>query len=307
MTKTITINEKEMLERLLKNLDPTYTLTYASYDSEIPASVIQECIDEKSLDPLYEKDYWGDARHYSIQDTIKRELSSLGYTKEEIELFLATSEADRARDEILNRDDSDPEMDCLRQGRHVYAYLRFHSNYDCWCGLYEYGNKLQIQGTALTAVLAALSLNPWKVKQAANRAGLDTIGPFRNIQSRNDKEVVDYDDFIKDLVECPNYGNWSFFGRLDMNLMNLNDFDVKGLTIPAGTDCGMYNWWNGGGSLHFCKTIRPVKVKDIIKTLGTYKDDIKLVVDDKSNKEYEYVPTDVYGAYYINKENLFVE
>lgn len=305
MTKTITIDEKEMLEKLLKNLDPTYTLAHINYDDEVPAPLIQKCIDKKSLDPLYEKDYWGEARHYNIEETIKRELSSFGYTKEEIELFLTTAEADQARDEILNRDDSDPEMDCLKQGRDIYAYLRFHSNYDCWCALYD--NQLQTQGTALTAVLAALSLNPWKVKQAANRAGLDTIGPFKNISSRNDKEVVDYDDFIKDLVECPNYGNWSFFGRLDMNLMNLNNFDVKSLTIPAGTDCGMYNWWNGGGSLHFCKTIRPVKVKDIIRALGIYKDDVKLVVDAKSNKEYGYVPTDVYGAYYINKENLFVE
>ena len=306
MTKTTTIDEKDILRRILKNLDGSYTLCYPDYRDEVPATLIQDCIDKRNDSPLYEEDMWSDARHYAARGIIDGLLTKIGLSPDEKDLFATSDEYRDAVAEIIDRDNSNPEAECLRRQGAVNAYLRFHSNYDCWCGLSEYSYRLQVEGTALTAVLAALSLNPWKVKQAANRAGLGTLGQFRNIPSRNGKEAVDYDDFIKGLVNCPNYGNWAFFGRLDLGLMYEKNFRTDGLTIPEGTVCGMYNWWNGGGTLHFCKTIRPLGVKEVVTKLYPYKDGLKLVVDDKSNERYGHVPSDVYGAYYINKENLFI-
>ncbi len=304
MKKTITIDEKAIYDAILSRLDKTYTLAYADPYAEIPAGIIQKCVDSRSLDPLYGNDYWWEARyHASVEELDRILMETLEGDKDKAGLFRETAGYDDLACLIRERDDSTPEIDTLRRTE-PRAYLRFHSNYDCWLPLREYGGRLQAQGTALTAIMDALSLNPWRVRQAAGKAGITTVGPFRNIPSRNDNEVVDYDEFIRCLMETPGYGNWAFFGKLDMGALADNGMDPERMTIPKGTVCGMINWWNGSGSYEFCETVRPVDVKTIARRLGRHKDGLKLVVDEKENNMYGYVPCDIYGDNLSNKTLL---
>jgi len=300
--KTIEIDEKAVYEKLLGELEDTYTLCHVDYRDEIPAKTVQECLDKGSSDVLFDEDLWEDSRIFYADQIITDMMEKEGYDPDQIKLFKGTGEYLDLRCEIESRDDSTPERDACRNTA-MHAYVRFHSNYDCWLPMWEQGG-IQARGTALAGIMAALSLNPWMVKQAAARRGIETFGPFRNLRSRNGNELVDYDKFIRVLCETPNYGNWSFFGKVDLEALLDNGFRPDGMTIPAGTTCAMFNWWNGGGSLDFCKTLRPVTVKELRRRLAPYHDDLKVVIDEKYNDNYGYTPCNVYGGHVSSDECL---
>ncbi len=293
ITKTVTVDEKAVFDTLLPMLDERYKLCYVDYRDELPANTIQQCLDKKSRNPLDVEDLWWESREYNARHILEELMDKAGYSRDEQQLFIETEEYQQLICEIECRDVSTPVMDACRQTV-MHGYVRFHSNYDCWLPIWEQGG-IQAEETALGGIMAALSLNPAKVREAARKTGIDTFGRFRNIPSREGKELVDYDGFIRVLIETPNYGNWAFFGRLDLQALLKNKFNPDGLTIPEGTTCAMFNWWNGGGSLDFCNTLRPVTVGELRRRLARYKDDIKVVVDERSNREHGYTPSDVYG------------
>lgn len=293
LSKTVTIDEKKMYEDILSKLDEKYELVFIDYRDELPPALVQKCIESKSIEPLYEDGVYDESRTYYATSTLDRLLEE-NYSEDESNLFHGTEEYDELRIEIESRDQSTPEKDLLRRSM-VRAYIRFHSNYDCWLPLWEQGG-IRAQGTALAGIMAALSLNPRKVKEAAIRKGVTVIGPFQNVTSREGKELVDYDAFIRVLCETPNYGNWSFFGQLDGGELHDAGFDIDSMTIPGGTTAAMFNWWNGGGSLDFCETLRPVSIGELRKRLARYDDDLRLVIDEKGVKDNGYVPSDVYGG-----------
>ena len=292
ITKTTTIDEKKMFEDILSRMDDKYELVYIDYRDKLPASLVDRCLQEGNFQPLFEEDVYSESRRYAAHEVLSRLLGD--YEPDEADLFRKSDEYQELLIEVESRDSSTPERDLFKRSM-VPAYIRFHSNYDCWLPLWEQGG-IQAQGTARAGIMAALSLNPRKVKEAAIRKGVTVIGPFQNATSRNGKELVDYDAFIRVLCETPNYGNWSFFGQLDGGELLDASLDIDSMTIPAGTTCAMFNWWNGSGSLDFCNTLRDITVKELRRRLEPYFDDLKLVVDDKSIKEHGYTPSDVYGG-----------
>ena len=298
ITKTVTVDEKAVFDTLLPMLDERYELCYVDYRDELPAHTIQECLDKRSSGPLFEEDYWAESRDYYVKEEIKRLMQQAGYTEDQFEVFKWSDEYQDLVWEIQDRDRSTPVKDTAKQTR-MHAYLRFHSNYDCWLPLWEQGG-IQVEGTALGGILAALSLNPRKVKEAAVKKGVTTIGSFRNIPSREGKELVDYAQFVRVLCETPNYGNWSFFGTLDLAQLLDEQFDPDEMVIPTDTTCCMFNWWNGGGSLDFCHTLRPVAVKELRKRLSPYSDGLKIIVDEGRGNG-GYTPCEVYGQHLSNE------
>lgn len=293
ITKSVTIDEEKLFKDIYDSLEQTYTLVYIDYRDELTAELIQKCLESKSLEPLYEEDVYGEARYHNAVFALD-ELLKEKYTQEEINLFKTTDEYDNLRIEIESRDESNPEKELFEKTR-ISAYIRFHSNYDCWLPVWEEGG-IRAGESALDGIMAALSLNPKRVKEAAIRNGLNTHGTFRDILRREGKELVDYDKFIRVLCETPNYGNWSFFGRLELNEVLKAKFDIDSMTIPKGTTGAMFNWWNGGGSLDFCETLRDVTVGELKKRLERYSDDLRLVIDDHQNKDHGYKPSEVYGG-----------
>ena len=302
ISENISIDEKAIYKNILTSLQDEYNLVYVGPDDAIPLETIQKCLDEKSYFPLIEKDFYGDSIFFNAKNIIEELLAKTELTEVQKILFRTTDEYCALNNAVRELDTSYPDIKALEQ-TDIHTYLRFHSNYDCWLPIWEQGG-LQGQGTALAGIMAALSLNPWKVKQAAQKAGIETFGPWKNLTIRNDHELVDYDKFIKVLINTPNYGNWSFFGKVDGETLFDGNFDVEKLTIPAGTLCCMFNWWNGGGSLDFCETLRPVGVKELRRKLAPYHDDLKLVVDTKHKNDYGYTPYGVYGQWVSNDKML---
>ena len=295
MEKHVIINEQEMFDKIYSMLDENYTLVYVDYRDEIPNTTISECLEKGSRDPLLEKDYYYDTRYYSAKDELKQIVMKTvnnPYTPDQVELFM---ESDQWRDlifEIMSRDDSTPEKDAFSHTR-THARVVLHSNYDCWIPLWETAG-LQLQGTALNGLIAVLCLNPAKVKASAVKRGIACHGTWRDIRSRNGKEVVDYDDFIDVLIECPNYGLWTFFGTFDNDTLWESDFKTSDMMITNDTLCTMYNSWNGGGSLSQVRTKRAVTLKELLRRGSPYFDGIKVEVDEK-NCCNGYSSAEVYG------------
>jgi hypothetical protein len=293
ITKSVTIDEEKMYQDIYGSLDETYSLVCIDYRDELTGELIQKCLEKKSLEPLYEEDVYSEARYHNAVFALD-ELLKKKYTQEEIDLFKTTDEYDSLRIEIESRDDSNPEKELFEKTR-IPAYIRFHSDYDCWLPVWEEGG-IRAGKAALDGIMAALSLNPRKVKEAAMAEDIPVYGTFRNLPRREGKELVDYNSFIRVLCETPNYGNWSFFGRLELDEVLKTDFDIDSMTIPKGTTAAMFNWWNGGGSLDFCETLRDVTVGELKKRLERHSDDLRLVIDDHQNKDHGYKPSEVYGG-----------
>lgn len=303
--KHIVLDEKKLYNEVYEKLQKKYNLCYIDYRDEIPARIIKDCLEKKSSDPLHEEDLYWEQRYESAKQELESILQSMvnkPYTRDQIELFKDTPEYDELRYEIEARDESTPVKNCLMQSD-IHVRIMLHSNYDCWLPLWETGG-LYLEDSALKGILAMLSLNPKKVKEAAIRRGVTVSGRWPNLTKREGKEVVDYDPFIDVLVECSNYGLWTFVGKADPEALWDNDFNTDKMRITKGTTCTMFNDWNGGGSLSQIETIREVSMKELIRRGAPYFDAPKVYIDEKGNDFRGYSTDDVYGGYLSNETAL---
>lgn len=305
MEKHIVINEEKMFREFSAKLEPSYTLCYPAQGEEVPAKTVADCIEKRSLTPLYEEDMFGEARWYYAREAVNRIMEGFKnkkYSSDQLDLF---KESDQYRDlicSVIDHDDSDIEREVLRQTS-FHVRVTVHSNYDAWEPIWSsrglYANK-----DALTRMMSALRLNPWKVKQVAQKH-TDCFGRWPNIRSRNGKEIVDYEAFVKCLVECPNYGLWTFFGKVDFDAMIKAEMNPDRLVIPKGTDCTVFNPWNGGGSLEFTETLRDTTLAELNAYVRS-EYDRALVEPDEGHVTLGYCSASVYGGIISNKE-IFTE
>lgn len=301
MTKEI--DEKKIYEQVKSKLEDRYDLVSIDYrDSIENAKLIQRCIDEKSMCPLYEEDYFCDAQYEAAVHYANELLKDCDLDDIQIEMFKTTEEFDEIRLEIEERDYSNPIADCLKNTDMRGRFTLF-SNYDCWIPPYDAGSVSNDR--ALAQVMNVLSLSPSKVKHAITKLGGYVSGKWPKIQSREGKEIVKYDDFARSLLETPCYGLWTFFGMLNFDYLVNNDFDIENAVIPEGTDCGMFSDWNGGGTYEPIKTIRPLPFKQLNKLEKRCEyDHASLFVDERNNGTRCYSSGEVYGGT-LNKGYLF--
>ena len=304
MKKTIEIDEKAIYESVLAKLDSQYELAYVDYRDEVPVSLFQEALKKKSVTPFTEEDVYAESREYATRNIIEELLKGEGLDSEQIELFRTSEENDELRFQIQDRDCSHPEKDLVSRSK-IHGYIFFNSNFDCWIDLYDQGG-LWYEETALMGLLSVLSLNPRKVKEEAVRQGVAVHGRWPAYPKREGKEVVDYKQFVRCLRETPNYGNWCFFGVFDGKVLWEHDFNTADLSIPKGTTCCMFNSWNGGGSMDFCKTLRALPLKEIESKQKAYIDGYKILIDEPDMRDNGYTPTSVYGGH-LSEDNLLEE
>lgn len=305
MEKHIVINEKEMYERFLASLDNSYTLYYVGREEEYTPRIVQECLKERSKEPLCEADWFYDTRRHYAVDELQRLMFRFvnnPWTAEQMEFFKESDEYGMLIDEILDRDDSTPEMDCWNKTR-VHLRLTLNSNYDCWIPPYDSGG-LRAKDDALEGMMKALSLNPRKVKAAAVKKGFDCLGVWPNLPMREGKEIVSYEGFVECLSECPSYGLWTFFGLADMKALWDADMEPEKLVIPKGTTCTLFNSWNGGGSCAETKTIRDTSIAQLNAAAKTQYDKVSLCVDENDIRDHGYPSISVYGGYLSNEPIL---
>lgn len=95
-----------------------------------------------------------------------------------------------------------------------------------------------------------LCLNPAKVKQVFNQKDINTIGRWPDKPKRNGKEAVRYEDLADEMLNQCCYCLLTFMGLMPLTDLYQNNFgEYKTIIIPKGNNCGMFNSWNGGGSL----------------------------------------------------------
>lgn len=305
-TKTITIDEEKIFNDVMSRLEPRYTLTYVSYDDEIQPSTLNDILQNELDDQLF--NVFSEQASYYARLELEKLLKGAGLSEDEISLFKSTNEYDELRMEIESRDDSESEKEIFCRSR-IRTRIMLHSNYDCWLPLWEAGG-LYGKEDALEGIMKMLSLNPAKVKAEAVKQGLTCHRAFPNLKYRNGKEIVPYEGFVRCLIECPNYGLWTFFGYFDMEalwnkgLWDMNEKKLDTLIIPIGTTCTMFNDWNGGGSLDFTKTIRPVTIGELRKKGASLYDCPRIYVDEKFNDARGYSSGEVYGGVLSSEEIL---
>ena len=301
MKKDIEIEEKKIFTESQSQLEEKYHLVYLSgYDDVIPAELIDRCIKKKSNDALFEEDWYCDARRASAAWHACQLPALKKLNEDELDLFKTSDEWQDLLMLIEERDYSNPEKDAAGQTRYN-ARVVLLSNYDCWVPAYDAGGVRAMED-ALGDTMRFLSLNPAKVKRTIGDS-LNCIGHWPDYKNREGKEVIDYQDFADVLINACGYGLWSFFGRLDIPMMMERQFKPDDLIIPKGTECTMYNWWNGSGSLAFAKTIRDVSFKEL-KKRSKNKYTRPELQGDEIYGDFGYPAKDVYSCDF--KEPLFI-
>ena len=292
---------KKMFKELYRNLEESYDLCYVDYRDEIEPQAIAKCLEKKSTLDLDLSGCFCEMRRSSAVEELETLIRVSGYTESDVTAFRHTQEYDDLLAEIEYRDVSQPVRDTFVQST-CHMRITLHSNYDCWLPLWE-TRSLYLEDSALKGLLAALCLNPSKIKQEALRQGVACEGRWPNIPSREGKEIVSYEDFIENLIECPNYGLWSFFGTFDMESLWKAGFKTDDMVIPKGTMCYMYNSWNGGGSCAKTRTLREVSLKELTARSAHYLDIPRIHVDER-DCDAGYSSDQVYGCHRTNEVAL---
>jgi len=137
-----------------------------------------------------------------------------------------------------------------------------------------------------------LSLNPMKISDMLRRDfGIEWCNSFPDIPEREGYEYVSYKEYCEELVNSSSYTHLFFFGRLD------DETDLKSIGkiyLPKGTMLGLFNPWQGGGSLCEMELIRSMEI-DLTKPHGECKEYDTFSLEDASDPMYGYTFNDVYG------------
>ncbi len=256
----------------------------------VPAELVAECLHKKNAYPLYKHGVDGSlAREISKKmiDGLLDELVLKGdVSRQQADGFLDSLEhemlLDGAAIYYMEQSRKIAFMNTTVQGR-----VTILSNYDSWSPLWSSGG---LYGTedALVGMMRSLSLNPARVKQEAEKRGLRCYRNFPKIISREGNEVVDYEDFVTCLIECPNQGLWTFMGEFDMEALWETDCNPSKLVIPRGTTCTVFNDWSGGGSCYVIKTLRDLPYRKLMQRARTEYDRPTIYVDEKLSQTCEY-------------------
>lgn len=258
-----------------------YELAYADYRDEIPAHIVQSCIESKDMQPLWEQDFYGDVRRYYAQLEADK---------------LESDDYDELVFEIMSRDISCPEKDAWNQSR-IAGRITLFSDWDCWVPPYDAGG-LYAHSNYLTTAMSILRLNPAKVKEVCSSWTI-CRGKWPNYSFRNGKEVVSYEGFSRILRESWNYGLLTFCGMLNMSELWDNISNLDNLVISKGTVVTMFNYSSGGGSLDDCETIRDISFGQLRTKTGR----VELEVDERGCCR-GYSTRETYGGL-LSNDDLF--
>ena len=286
----------------LKDLLPTRTsLYYVDYNSSLDehTDLIQKCIDNKNCDALYEAidDEFLDSPEYSFEYYDKELISDIcrkfdvdDYEAEEIfEEF-----RDEIRDHYYNVDDSNVLKDLVRNSRPINIRIPLYSNYDCINSHYFEGGYAYRE-SYFGDMVDVLNLNPAKVKKMLLENDVKCYGTFPNYKHRDGKELVSYADFWQELQNsCCGANLLVFVGKVDIQDLIDNNFELKEITIPRGNNCGLFSDTYGGGSVLEMELQKDFTIKlDVPRKKGLTKyDSFSLLIDETNG----YSINQVYGV-----------
>lgn len=289
------------------------SLVYTDYRDDMSGCMkeIDKCIDDQNIYPLTEQenDWFGDSREEGLRYEINAAAKKLGIDREAMEDFEYTEEYDELRELLWERDDSDPIEECL--GRTLAdGRLIVRCNYEA-AQPHDYLHWDLMDDEYMVELMAWLKLNPARVKKAilARYEDAEIHGRWPNVKSRDSKELVSYEDFVKCYGETWCYGEFTFFGRLPLTELYKNNFEVESnpsyWTMPKGTACCFFSSWNGGGSYEIIHTLRDISLAEL-ETYNPNKKSkynrIQVVLDEKGCNGY--TSSEVYGES-LSERDLF--
>lgn len=268
VTKIASQTSTAIKQAFMENMDKEYHLIYTGYRENFNHSgeTIQKCLDAKSDEALYDTLWEADARRegsgYVLEEIRDRILCAAAYEllHPYIEAWLEEDDNKEAvLEAIEERDNSNPYMEMLSRSR-IRARVTLYTNYDCLPHNYDMGNTYSYDGY-VKDIIDVLCLNPAKVKQAFNEKGIGTTGRWPDKKNRNGKEAVRYEALSDELLNQCCYGLLTFMGLMPLAEMYSHNFaEYKTIIVPKGNNCGMFNDWNGGGSLMEMELLRDLYI-----------------------------------------------
>lgn len=283
----------------LKDLLPKRTsLYYVDYRDSLDehTELIQKCIDNKNCDALYEAiDEWylDSSFDYYDKELITDICNKFEVDEDEAEEIFEEFR-DEIRDHYYNVDDSNVLKDLVRNSRPINVRIPLYSNYDCINSHYFEGGYAYFE-SYFGDMVDVLNLNPSKVKKILLENDVKCYGTFPNYKHREGKELVSYSDFWQELNNSICGANLLVFvGKVDIQDLIDNNFELKEVTIPKGNSCGLFSDSQGGGSVIEMELQKDFTVKlDVPRKKNLTKYDSFSLLIDKTNS---YSINQVYGV-----------
>lgn len=285
-----------IIDTVLNLMDKSYTLVYIDYSMNLNNSLetITECIKVKSASPLYDhiNDWLSDTEYEAVDENIgglKDKCIEQGYTDAEVEQFF-DEHSDTIREEIYKRDDSNMVSQLLRNTAKIPVRVVMHSNYDCINSHYFEGTYCYHE-SYFGAMVDALNLNPSKVAETFEGAGLNCEGDFPDKSERNGNELVSYHQLAVEISNSVSpANNLTFIAMVDVEQLHDREFEITEVTLPKGNVCGLYSSVYGGGSILEMELLRDITLKLNEKEYDYY----ALEID--TNSDYGYSIKSTYGV-----------
>lgn len=283
-------------------MDKTYTLVYTDYRDSFEGNpfFIHQCLKKESSESIM--DYQFDRFSYEaycecrkIIDKLKEEIqndASLSDIHPYIEEWLEDNRnIDTIRYLIDDRDDSSPVQEMIGRTS-LRARATLFTNYDCLPHNFDMDNTYSYRDY-FKDIVDVLCLNPARMKQMFNEMGIGTKGHYPNLKHRDGKEAIDYKEFAEELLNQSCFAHLVFMGMLPLDNLYNNDFKpYKRIVIPKGNLCGMFGFWQGGGSLMEMKLLRDLEVP-VTRPRKTNYDSFRMDVDEPGCNGYSI--DEVYG------------
>jgi len=291
---------QEIESAFISKMQKTYTLIYVDYrDSfnECP-EIIQECLDNNSMDAVFDKvNNWYDTYSECIEiiENLKETIrADSNYASIHIYLdkwIQDIGNCDIIMGKIEERENSDPLKELI-ENTTLRGRATLFSNYDCLPHNFDMNNTYRYD-EYVKDIIDILYLNPAIVKRTFNTHGINTQGRWPNLSYRNGKEAVEYKDLADELLNQCCYGLLTFMGMFPlMDLYESGFEEYTKVMVPEGNCCGMYNSWNGGGSLMEMKLKRDLIIPVQRKNKTKY-DRCEICVDERNCQGYSI--NEVYG------------
>lgn len=301
-TKTISPEISDAIKQaFLENMDKEYELVYTDYRDNYDDSgnIIQNCINNRNAEAIENNQWEADSRYEGSTRELEELKNKILSFPEYEYLYPYISEwldDEDNRYYVINtieeRDISTPIQEIIER-----SWLRsracLYTNYDCLPHNYDMNNTYYYD-EYFKDIIDVLCLNPKKVKETFNKKGINTIGRWPDKRSRNGNEAVSYADLADEILNQSCYGLLTFMGLLPIKSLYENNFEeYKSIVIPKGNNCGMFNHWNGGGSLMEMELLRDLYVPVRFSGKTEY-DRFEMCVDERGCNN-GYCIDEVYG------------
>jgi hypothetical protein len=209
-------------------------------------SIIQQCLTLQNSNKFYE-----------LLNEIRDEIF-LSYNYEEDNDFTREENEDKLWEEIEGEIKK-----YIKDINEIPIRVSIHSNWDMinshW---FENQKGYSYKHNYLKTMIDVLNLNPFKVGELLKEKEYNVIDNFTNIQEREGKEKVDYEDFITELENNCCGGNLTFLCYVTLEDLMKKEFKLNKITIPAGCICGIFNSFDGSGSLMESETTKDIVIEN---------------------------------------------